>query len=377
MVQTRSNRSPDDQSSDGSPQKPTWPRAAATGQGPMPGGDIDESLRVSVGELPELPFLPQLPSRGVGADPAGRTIAMLVDIWADVVPSGWRVSRRPTRDVHRARDFLARDLDALELHARDAALVKVQLCGPWTLGALLEVPAGHRVITDEGAVRDLTASLAEGLAAHLVDLRKRLPRAGIVIQLDEFMLPAVLAGTLPTASGLTMVRPIDPAVARDHLREILAAVPDVLTVANGGRRHAPLSLFGQAGFDAVRVDFSSLGRAAADLDPVGESLSAGTVVLGGVIPTSPPAGDTAPGTLAEWARPITEPLRALGFSAQTLADLVIPTPAGPLDDATPEWATEALQLSRSVSRLLAEGSADSDGDAERGQRLDRRRGSDR
>jgi len=43
--------------------------------------------------------------------------------------------------------------------------VKIQLCGPWTLAATLELPRTMNVaIADPGAVADLTASLAEGVA---------------------------------------------------------------------------------------------------------------------------------------------------------------------------------------------------------------------
>ncbi len=338
------------------PAQPAWPAATATALGPMPGRDIDETLRAVVGELPELPFLPQLPARGVGADLAGRAIAMLVDIWADVVPSGWRVSRRPSRDGQRGRDFLARDLDALQVHARGVGALKLQVCGPWTLGALLEVPAGHRVITDPGAIRDLTASLAEGLAGHLADCRARLPGTQFFVQIDESLLPAVLAGSLPTASGLTMVRPMDAAVVREQLSTVLSAVPGVRSIANAGRNQVPYELLRAVGFDAIRVDFAGLGRTAAELDPIGESLSSGTVLLAGVIPIREPATADGKPDLAGWANPITEPLRALGFSAATIADQIIPTPAGALDAAPFEWATEALRLSRDVGRLLAEGS---------------------
>ena len=327
----------------------------------MPGHDIDEAIRAVTGELPELPFLPQLPDRGVGADMAGRAIAMLVDIWGEVVPSGWRVSRRPASDGQRAKDFLARDLDALEVHAHGAPALKLQVCGPWTLGALLEVPAGHRIITDHGASRDLASSLAEGIAAHVAQCRSRLPGTDIFVQIDEPMLSAVVGGTLPTASGLTTVHPIDPSVVRDQLIGLLAALPGVPTVANGGRSRVPFEIFAAVGFDAIRVDFAQLGRTAAELDPIGEALSNGGVLLGGVIPTSPPAPHTADLTLAERARPITEPLRALGFSAATIAHQVIPTPSGALDKTTVEWATEALRLSRDVGRLLGEGADDTAG----------------
>ncbi|MEP6980661.1 MAG: methionine synthase [Nakamurella sp.] len=336
-----------------------WPVAAATGLGVMPGHDVAEVLRAVVGEVPELPFLPQLPDRGVGADAAGRTIGLLVDIWADVVPSGWRVSRRPSRDGHRGQDLLDRDLDALEEHAAAAETVKLQVLGPWTLGALLETSAGNRMLTDPGAMNDLIGSLAEGVATHVADVRRRLPRATVMLQLDEYLLPAVLDGALRTASGLTMVRAVDVAVVRDGLREVLAAAPDTLTAANAGRRRPPLELLAQSGFAAVRVDFTTLGRTAILLDPVGEALRRVTGVLAGVVPTA--ASERAPGRpdgpvpLAERARPITEPLRALGFSPATIATQVIPTPAGPLDGVSVEDAVDALRSSREIARLLAEG----------------------
>ena len=46
---------------------------AGTGPGPMPGTDPRESARVVMGECHALPFLPELPERGPGADQIGRT----------------------------------------------------------------------------------------------------------------------------------------------------------------------------------------------------------------------------------------------------------------------------------------------------------------
>ena len=102
------------------------------------------------GELPSLPHLVELPDRGVGADMVGRAVGMLVDIYGEVVPSGWRISRRPGRDTSRAKDFLSWDLDAAQQQYAGAEWVKVQVCGPWTLAAMLEVPSGHRALTDPG-----------------------------------------------------------------------------------------------------------------------------------------------------------------------------------------------------------------------------------
>ena len=73
-----------------------------------------------LGELPDLPHLPELPARGAGADMIGRAGALLVDLPVELVPSGWRLAAHAGRDLRRARDLLARDLDALEAARRRA-----------------------------------------------------------------------------------------------------------------------------------------------------------------------------------------------------------------------------------------------------------------
>ena len=62
--------------------------------------------------------------------------------------------------------------------AGGARTVKVQAPGPITLAAQLELPDGHRAITDAGALRDLAGSLAEGVAAHRAELARRLETHG-------------------------------------------------------------------------------------------------------------------------------------------------------------------------------------------------------
>src|SRR5690348_8122479 len=144
-----------------------WPPASATGVGSLPGADPLEAARLVFGELPDLPHLPELPARGPGADLTGRTAALLVDLAVELQPSGWRFADRPGRDAQRGRDHLARDLDVLEEQAADhAGPLKLQICGPWTLAASIELRHGNRALADPGAVRDLVASLAEGAAAH-------------------------------------------------------------------------------------------------------------------------------------------------------------------------------------------------------------------
>ncbi len=106
----------------------------------MPGTDPAEALRVILGELPDLPHLPELPGRGPGADLTGRTAALLVDLPVETTPSGWRLAASPGRDLRRARGYLARDLDVLaEVAAGYAGPFKIQVCGPWTLAATIDL----------------------------------------------------------------------------------------------------------------------------------------------------------------------------------------------------------------------------------------------
>lgn len=131
----------------------------ATGVGSLPGGDAREAAKTVTGSFEDFPFLAELPARGPGADMIGRTIGMLVDLYAHVEPSGWRVSDRPGRDTRRARSWLGEDLDALEEFTQGyEGPLKVQAVGPWTLAAALELSGGEAALGDAGACRDLAGS---------------------------------------------------------------------------------------------------------------------------------------------------------------------------------------------------------------------------
>ena len=107
------------------------------------------------------------------------------------------------------------DLDALEEFTQGyEGPLKVQAVGPWTLAAALELRGGEAVLGDPGACRDLAGSLAEGLRAHLADVRRRVPGAEVVLQLDEPSLTAVLRGRVRTASGYRTYRAVDRAGGR-------------------------------------------------------------------------------------------------------------------------------------------------------------------
>jgi cobalamin-independent methionine synthase catalytic subunit len=321
-----------------------WPAGAATGIGSLPGTDIDEALRVVLGELPELPHLPELPARGAGADTIGRGAALLAELPVEIQPSGWRLTARPGRDLRRSRDFLERDLDALEAAASGySGVLKVQAVGPWTLAASIELPGGHRVVSDHGAVRDLAESLTEGLRAHLAEVARRVPGATIVTQLDEPSIPAVLAARVPTPSGYGTVRAVEASVVEQTLGEVLSVVPEGARVVHCCAADVPIALLRGAGACAVAVD-ASLNL---DQDAVGEAVEAGTSLWLGVVP-----GTDATISLDSARDPVRKLWRELGFADSDLAGAVVPTPACGLAGASPDYARRALSIVRDVGRAL-------------------------
>ncbi|MEO3827208.1 methionine synthase [Actinomadura sp. B10D3] len=325
-----------------------WQPGTATGVGSYPGEDPAEALRIVLGELPGLPHLPELPARGPGADLAGRTAGLLIDMPVHLEPSGWRFSDRPGRDTLRSRDHLARDLDVLEEVAggHDGPF-KIQVCGPWTLAASIELRHGDRALKDPGAVRDLAASLAEGVAAHVAGVRRRLPAATIVLQLDEPGLPAVLAGTVPTASGFSRLRAIEEPVAEETLRRVIEAA-EAYPVVHCCARDVPYGLLRGAGAKAISVDLRMVPRR--DDDAVGEAIDAGTGLFLGAVP----ATDAALPSLRATAEPVQDLWRRLGFPAAHLGRQVVITPACGMAGASPRYVRQALERCRETAGMLYE-----------------------
>ncbi len=332
-----------------------WPGGTATGIGSMPGTDPAEACRVVFGELPDLPHLPELPDRGPGADLTGRTAALLVDLPVQTTPRGWKLTDRPGRDLSRAASYWSQDLDAVqEIADGYQGPVKVQICGPWTLAATLELSrTANPALADPAAVADLAASLAEGLANHAADVRRRVPGATIIVQLDEPALPAVLAGRVPTASGFSAVAAVDEVVARQHLDTVLSA-PAAFTVVHCCGVAAPFRLIMTAGAAAVSFDLSVLANA--DVDLVAELAEAGLALFAGALPTSsaqalaggpplPPA-ETAERVVTLWRR--------TGLASGRLAEQVVITPACGLAGVPAAAARAALAHCREAARIAPE-----------------------
>jgi hypothetical protein len=335
-----------------------WPDGSASGVGSLPGADVREAVRLVLGELPDLPHLPELPARGPGADLTGRGIALLVDLHADVQPSGWRVADAAGRDERRAQAFLGEDLDALEELAEGyAGPLKIQVVGPWTLAATLELTHGDKALADPGACRDLAASLAEGLAAHVADVQRRVPGAGLLVQLDEPALPGVLAGTVPTASGFGRLRTVESTTAEDLLRTVLRALPDdALGVVHCCARDVPMALLQRAGvgvasFDLrLALDRAPLEREAFE-DELGTALEAGLGLFAGVVPSL--GGDGEPSDPAATVDPVRILWRRLGLDPQHLARVVV-TPTCGLAGLPAPAVRDVLAQARAGARVLVE-----------------------
>ncbi|MFF1354376.1 methionine synthase [Streptomyces sp. NPDC058297] len=320
----------------------------ATGVGSMPGGDAREAAKTVTGSVEEFPYLAELPARGPGADMIGRTAGLLVELYARVEPSGWRLGDRPGRDTRRARSWMGEDLDALEEFTQGyQGPLKVQAVGPWTLAAALELRNGEVALSDEGACRDLAGSLAEGLRLHLDDVRRRVPGAEIVLQLDEPSLIAVLRGQVKSASGYRTHRAVDRQLVESTLREVVS-VHDGPVVVHSCAPDVPFALLRRAGADAVSFDFSLLTER--DDDAIGEAVEAGTRLFAGVVPgTDSPLSDPAGSVMG-----VRTLWRRLGLNPGSLAESVTVTPACGLAGASPAYARAALAHCVRAARSLAD-----------------------
>jgi hypothetical protein len=335
--------------STGGADGPLWPEGAATGVGSLPGTDIAEALRTVLGELPDLPYLPELPARGPGSEMIGRTAGLLVDLPVELYAARWRTTARPGRDFRRTADLLERDLDTLTDVAEGySGTLKVQAAGPWTLSAAVELPVGGVLLRDPGAVRELTASLTEGLVRHLDDLHRRVPGARLLLQLDEPSLPLVLAGRVATESGFGTLRPVEATDATETLGSLIAAV-GVPVVVHCCAPDAPVALLRSAGAAAVGLDLAL----ATDLDPVGEALDAGLGLFAGALPTTVSATGTMPRPdAAAAAARVRELWNKLGFPLADLPKRVVVTPACGLAGASPEAARAVTTATREAARRL-------------------------
>ena len=329
------------------------PPASASGVGSLPGTDPLEAVPLPLTTLPGLPYLPELPARGPGADMIGRAFAVLVELYASLAPSGWRFDEHPGRDTRRAISILGQDLDALEERGEGfAGAIKVQVAGPWTLAGAVELRHGDKALSDPGACRDIAASLAEGLRGHAAEVRKRLPAAtSVVVQLDEPALPGVLRGSVPTASGFGTLRAVEPAVVEANLKHVVdvLAADGVPTVVHSCAGSTPVDLLHRTGLAALALDLAVLGQSADEA--LGGFVEAGGVLLAGIVPSLDPPEGLSP--LATTVATVQELWHRLGLPAAGLGR-VVPVPACGLAGASPAYARAATQRCADAARQLSD-----------------------
>lgn len=330
-------------------------QVTATALGPWPGTDPVEAARIIRGELgsPHLPFLAELPDRGVGSDALGRTASLLVDLAIDVQPHGWRLVDRPGKDLVRARSALATDINVLADVAGEedssADSIKIQILGPMALAAGLHLHNGERALLDYGARRDIAESLAAGIGDHLARVSAAVPGAQLVVQLDEPDIAAVLGGTIPTASGYRTIRSVPGEevtaswrVVIDAIRaagstEVVVRVPEI---------EAPFQRILAAGADGIAVPLKALTTR--QWEQLAAAVEAGKKVWAGALPS-----DGLPRT-ALAVETIWKPWRQLGLSPASLGSVRV-TPAEGLAGLTPSSAKEVLarltQLADGLNQL--------------------------
>jgi hypothetical protein len=334
-----------------------WCPGSATGVGSLPGTDILAAVRLALDECAAFPFLPELPARGPGAEMTGRTLGLLPDFAAQWGPTGWSLSDRPGRDTRRAQAFLRQDLDTLEEAAEGfTGPLKVQVTGPWTLAATVELRSGRAAVADSGARRDLAQALGAALVEHVADLTRRLPGATLVLQVDEPALPNVLRGGIPRPSGWGRLAAVEAPEVELGLAVTLRDLPHgLLTLAHCCAAEPPVGLLRAAGFGALSLDASLVTPA--DDDAMGEVVEAGLGLLLGI--TTDTSGSTGSGgstgsTAVRLAEPLTGLWSRLGQAPERLAEQVVVTPTCGLASSSPAQARAALVQCVAVGRSLVE-----------------------
>jgi methionine synthase II (cobalamin-independent) len=321
----------------------------STGIGSWPGTDMASAIKIAFAECPDLPYLPELPARGSHAQLIGRSTALLAGLFVDLQPAGWRLTDGSGREHRQAIATLRADLDLLEEHAQGyQGRLKLAVGGPWTLAASIERPRGDLLLADHGARRDVCQSLAEGIGNLIAELRRRLPAVDYLVQLDEPSLPAVLAGSIPTASGFSRHRAVDIPEVGATLRYVIgmvAAVDDTPVAVHCCAKGVPIALLDGAGVQGIFVDVDQLARR--DWDAIGTVLEKGHWIGMGALPTQRML------TPDQVARRVVGPIRDLGLEPEIAAQLLV-TPSCGLAGLSEADALTALRTVRTAAAIVTE-----------------------
>lgn len=315
----------------------------------MPGESARDAAAVVNGEL-DLAHLVELPGRGLGADMIGRMAAILVDLPMDTGTWGYRLAPRGSRLMRRAADLLREDLDMVEELWETAGFVgsgrpfKIQVAGPFTMAASVELAGGHKVLRDRGAVRDLVDSGAEGLRNHADEVSRRLG-AQVVVQIDEPLVGDVIDGRIKPLTRFDVIEPVAVTEVAEALGAMIEQVGRPAILHNCGRTRWDLV----RRLPGVALSADLTAPTATDLDEIGALIDRGDVLVAGVVPTT---GDRRvhADAVATGLATLTD---RIGLNRKVLRDNVIVTPTCGLAGASAQWATTALKISAKAGQLLA------------------------
>lgn len=194
------------------------------GLGVVGAADHVAAADIVAGENGHDQFMARLPGERIGA----LTAALLDGLHLDIGPRTMRMlpdtsDARPAAVLRRLRDTWQRIFDASEMMWPAGRPVRIQVAGPWSLAAGIELFDGHLVLTDRGARRDIADALAEATVGHIARIQRRF--AGDVhVQFDEPLLPAVMAGNLRGVHEWDTIEPVPTVGAVELLGRTIGAV---------------------------------------------------------------------------------------------------------------------------------------------------------
>ena len=325
----------------------------ATALGPWPGEDPVEAARIIRGELgsPHLPFLAELPDRGVGSDALGRTASLLVDLAVDVQPYGWRIVDRPGKDlqraqigpVHRHQHPGRRDRRRGQPRRTD---IKVQLRGPLSLAAGLHLHNGERALIDYGArAGHRGIRWQPAWTATSTGWPRRLPGPGSWSRSMNRKSPSVLAGTIPTSSGYRTLRSVPGREVTESWQlviDALRAAGAVETVVAVPEVEAPFERILAAGADGIAVPLRALTsrqwEQLAGAVEAGKRLWAGALDVADPAAALPRVGDVVENVWRPWRQlglPASDAGRAAGHAVGRAGRALAVVRDGGTDPADP------------------------------------------
>lgn len=330
--------------------------------GVFPGIDARYAADLVESELssPHLGPLLELPARGHHGALLGRTVAQLSELYGELTSYGWRLVPRPGADHLRATSLLESDVDTVadvrgeraELHQQAATAVKLDVLGPLSLAAQLHLPHGEKVLIDHGARRDVTASVAAGLAAHIEHVRRSVRPSAVTVMLLEPQYQQVRTGNVPTVSGYQTIR----SLPRDEARTLLGNV--IAAARAAGAEEVFLDLGETVQSDHVEdfwghhesaVDGFALpmhGTGPHDWERAAELVESGAQFMASLLYA---AESGAPPEVSQLAARLTQPWRRLGMPASSLSAFSV-TPYGAQHRHRMAELSEAAAM-RTLTRL--------------------------